>query len=168
MTSDTYKGMMDESITLGDEGERTFDVFFAERFDELSRLAFLLTGASAVADEIAQDACEEVFRRWEYIDSPSGVRPVGGDQWRSRGAGDAPDNGSTWNRLVRFRRSTPTRSLSATCWVTCHTLNEKVLVLRFYADLKVDDIARELGTADRARSNHTFDRGLTRMHKELS
>ena len=62
--------MMDESIALGDEGERTFDAFFAERFDELSRLAFLLTGASAVADEIAQDACEEVFRRWEHIDHP--------------------------------------------------------------------------------------------------
>ena len=32
----------------------------------------------------------------------------------------------------------------------------EVLVLRFYADLKVDDIARENSGSHRARSSHTF------------
>ena len=36
-----------------------------------ARLAFLLTGSSAVADEIAQDACEEVLRRWADVSFPA-------------------------------------------------------------------------------------------------
>ena len=46
-------------------------------------------------------------------------------------------------------------------------VEREVLVLRFYADLKVDDIARELGIPTGTVKSH-IHRGLTRMHKELS
>ena len=56
--------MVDEPIVIRDVREEgSFDAFFGDRFAELSRLAFLLTGSSAVADEIAHDACEQMLRR---------------------------------------------------------------------------------------------------------
>ena len=159
--------MMDESIALGDEGERTFDAFFAERFDELSRLAFLLTGASAVADEIAQDACEAVFRRWEHIDHPRAY------------ARSAVINGArAWGRRrtrqrINMEQSGSVPAFDADTIAVRNVLGDlpqaerEVLVLRFYADLKVDDIARELGIPPGTVKSH-IHRGLTRMHKELS
>ncbi len=43
----------------------------------------------------------------------------------------------------------------------------EVLVLRFYADLKVEDIATELEMPAGTVKSH-IHRGLARMHKELS
>ena len=63
--------MVDEPIVMREVREEgSFDAFFGDRFAELSRLAFLLTGSSGVADEIAQDACEQVLRRWGDITHP--------------------------------------------------------------------------------------------------
>ncbi|MGB3734883.1 MAG: sigma factor, partial [Ilumatobacter sp.] len=53
------------------DGEtETFEAFYADRFEPLSRFAFLLTGSAERADELAQDACEQVLRRWDDIDHP--------------------------------------------------------------------------------------------------
>ena len=81
--------MVDEPIVIRDVREEgSFDAFFGDRFAELSRLAFLLTGSSAVADEIAQDACEQCFD----AGTTSHTRgPMPGWRWSTvlgRGAGD--------------------------------------------------------------------------------
>lgn len=145
----------------------SFDAFFAERFAELSRLAFLLTGSSAVADEIAQDACEQVFRRWDDVTHPRAYARVavvnGARAWgrrRSRGSAN-PDE-------LEVVPGVDADEIAVRAVLADLPQHEReVLVWRFYADLKVDDIAAELEMPARTVKSH-IHRGLARMHKELS
>ncbi|GAA0556708.1 SigE family RNA polymerase sigma factor [Paractinoplanes ferrugineus] len=55
------------------ESERVFRRFFELHHADLSRLAYLLTGESGVADDLAADAFVEVWRHWARVsaaDSP--------------------------------------------------------------------------------------------------
>lgn len=164
----TYKEMVDESMVIRDvESEGSFDAFFVDRFAELSRLAFLLTGSSGVAEEIAQDACEQVFRRWDEVTHPRAYARV------------AVVNGArVWGRR-RSRRLASSAEAEVASAVDADEIavrevladlphdEREVLVWRFYADLKVDDIATELGMPAGTVKSH-IHRGLARMHKELS
>ena len=47
--------------------EHAFRRLFEERHAELSRLAYLLTGEPAVADDLAADAFVEVWRHWHRV-----------------------------------------------------------------------------------------------------
>ena len=149
------------------QGEGSFDAFFVDRFAELSRLAFLLTGSSGAAEEIAQDACEQVFRRWDDVTHPRAYARV------------AVVNGArAWGRR-RSRRAANAAEVEPTSAVDVDEIavravlgdlpqdEREVLVWRFYADLKVDDIAAELGMPAGTVKSH-IHRGLARMHKELS
>lgn len=159
--------MMDEPAVVDERSDVSFDSFFLERFAELSRLAFLLTGSSAVGDEIAQDACEEVFRRWNDITHPRAYARM------------AVVNGArAWGRRRVRRVAQPVGSdrspgVDADAIAVRAVLAElpqaerEVLVFRYYADLKVDDIADELGLPAGTVKSH-IHRGLARMHKELS
>ena len=159
---------MDESVAI-DEARRegSFDAFFVDRFAELARLAFLLTGSSSVADEIAQDACEQVFRRWEHIAHPRAYARLavvnGARMWGRRRMRQAP----------RVAERDPLPAEHADAIVVRAVLADlpqaerETLVLRFYADLKVEEIAVELGIPAGTVKSH-IHRGLARMHKELS
>jgi RNA polymerase sigma factor (sigma-70 family) len=160
--------MVDESMVIRDvEGEGSFDAFFVDRFAELSRLAFLLTGSSGVAEEIAQDACEQVFRRWDEVTHPRAYARV------------AVVNGArAWGRR-RARRAASSVDADVATAVDADQIavravladlpqdEREVLVWRFYADLKIDDIAAELEMPAGTVKSH-IHRGLARMHKELS
>lgn len=166
--SSTYNMMMDEPAVV-DEARSgdSFDAFFSERFAELSRLAFLLTGSSAVADEIAQDACEDVFRRWDGITHPrayarmavvNGARSWGRRRARRVARPVGPDRSPAVDADVIAVRAVLAELPQA---------EREVLVFRYYADLKVEDIAAELGIPTGTVKSH-IHRGLERMHKELS
>lgn len=159
--------MVDEPIVAGETREGLFDVFYVERFGELSRLAFLLTGSSAVADEIAQDACEQVYRRWVDIGRPrayarlaviNGAREWGRRRSRRSEVATGPDHQSEFDADTIAVRDVLSELPQA---------EREVLVLRFYADLKVDDIAEQLEMPAGTVKSH-IHRGLARMHKELS
>ncbi len=47
--------------------ERAFRRLFEEHHADLSRLAYLLTGESNVADDLAADAFVEVWRHWDRV-----------------------------------------------------------------------------------------------------
>jgi RNA polymerase sigma factor (sigma-70 family) len=52
-----------------------FEAFFREQHARLYRVAFLLTGSSAEAQDLAQEALARAFERWERIrtmESPAG------------------------------------------------------------------------------------------------
>lgn len=51
------------------DAERSFHRFFEEHHAELSRLAYLLTGEPAVADDLAADAFVEMWRHWERVEA---------------------------------------------------------------------------------------------------
>lgn len=147
--------------------EGSFDAFFVDRFAELSRLAFLLTGSSGVAEEIAQDACEQVFRRWEDITHP-----------RAYARAAVVNGARAWGRR-RSRHTANAAHVERASAVDADEIavravladlpqdEREVLVWRFYADLKVDDIAAELEMPAGTVKSH-IHRGLARMQKELS
>lgn len=159
--------VIDVPDPIGIGGSESFDDFFAERFAPLSRIAFLLTGSSEIADELAQDACEQVFRRWDEIDHPRTYARM------------AVVNGArSWGRRNTVSSRTPgeiprQNELDADAIVVRDVLKQlpdrqrEVLVLRYYADIKIDDIAAELdcpvGTV-----KSLIHRGLARLQEELS
>jgi RNA polymerase sigma factor (sigma-70 family) len=160
--------MMDDPAVVDEaRSDESFDAFFLERFAGLARLGFLLTGSSAVGDEIAQDACEEVFRRWDDIHHPGAYARMavvnGARAWGRRRA----------RRLAQPVGSDRSPGVDAEAIAVRVALAElpqaerEVLVFRYYPDLKVDDIAAELGIPAGTVKSH-IHRGLARMHKELS
>ncbi|WP_305789706.1 SigE family RNA polymerase sigma factor [Symbioplanes lichenis] len=55
------------------DAERAFRRFFDSHHADLSRLAYLVTGESGIADDLAADAFTEVWRHWARVraaDSP--------------------------------------------------------------------------------------------------
>jgi len=160
--------MVDDDIGVGVLPEDvTFEAFFAERFAPLARLAYLLTGSSTAADELAQDACEQVFRRWTQIDHPRAYARI------------AVINGArSWGRRRTVRRAAPVEperhvELDADAIAVRDVLERlperqrEVLVLRYYADLKIDDIAAALGCRP-GTVKSLIHRGLARLQEELA
>lgn len=155
------------SEVVDDAAAKEFEEFFADRFAPLSRLAFLLTGSTSAADEIAQEALEGVFREWTTIEYPRTYARV------------AVVNGArSWMRRrhvagrVRFDRVEPVE-LDTDAIVLRRVLaglperEREVIVLRFYVDLTVDDIGAELDMpAGTVKS--LLHRTLAKLHKELS
>jgi RNA polymerase sigma-70 factor (sigma-E family) len=47
--------------------DEAFHAFFEQHYAGLSRLAYLMTGETAVADDLAADALTEVWQHWERV-----------------------------------------------------------------------------------------------------
>ena len=130
----------------------------------LVRVAYLITGDRAVAEELVQDAFVAVRARWEGIDNPPGyLRTVVVNATRDWGrrqqvarrhrptevpvATDHPDE--LWDALARL----PVRRRTA-------------LVLRFYVDLPDDEIATHLGCRP-ATVRTLIHRALRDLRREI-
>lgn len=50
----------------------SFDALYRSAYADMVRLAWLLVGSRAVAEEVVQDAFLAVHQRWETIDNPGG------------------------------------------------------------------------------------------------
>lgn len=133
-----------QQLEVIDLSGETFETFYAERFEPLSRFAFLLTGSSERADELAQDACEQVLRRWGEIDHPRTYARM------------AVLNGSrSAGRRLRIAERTPgdarvpvefdTDALAVRSVIAdLPGRDREVIVLRYYLDLPVAEIADQL------------------------
>lgn len=116
---------------------------YRERYAPMVRLAYLLTGDRAAAEELAQDAFVSVHRLWDRItDPPAYLRTAVVNACRSWGR---------HRRLELERR--PAAAGAATMvadelWDALGHLPERqraAIVLRFYEDLPDPDIATVLG-----------------------
>lgn len=127
-----------------------FDAFYRREHAGLVRLAHLLTGLPGVAEELAQEALLAVHQRWSDLDNPGGyARRALVNMTRSHhrrrmredrhqraerpGVALPPEVDSMWAAICDL----PSRQ-------------RDVIVLRFYEDLSLSDIAdildRPLGT----------------------
>ena len=120
----------------------SFVELYRSQREPMVRLAFLLTGGDAAAEEIVHDAFIALHRRWDRVDNPKAylrVAVVNGCRSRQRRqlllqrvqpqatfAFDAPDE------LTDAIRRLPERQRAA-------------VVLRYYEDLPEDQIADLLG-----------------------
>jgi RNA polymerase sigma factor (sigma-70 family) len=144
----------------------TLDDLFRERWVPSVRLATALTGDRSAAEEIVQDAFLAVARRWATIGNPAGylrTSVVNGCHDHHRRLGvrrrvppppveviqQAPEYDEVWNVLARL----PERRRAA-------------LVLRYYEDLPIDEIARLLDCRPGTVSS-LLHRGLAELEEVL-
>jgi RNA polymerase sigma factor (sigma-70 family) len=141
--------------------ERSQTTLFADTRLGLTRLAFLLTGSRPIAEELVQDAFEQVVRRWDVVERPEGYLRV------------AVINGArSWSR----RRFAPVEAIAHVVEIDQEAVavrsvlaalphhQREALVLRYFAGFTDSEIAtaldQPLGTV---KSN--LRRGLARMRK---
>jgi RNA polymerase sigma factor (sigma-70 family) len=148
------------------ETSGSLDELFRSRWGPSVRLATVLTSDRAVAEELVQEAFLEVMQRWDGVDNPEGyLRTVVVNRCRNhqRRMGvtrrrtpppppltvDAPELDGVWTALARLQ---PRRRTA--------------LVLRYYEDLPIDEIARLLECRPGTVSS-LLHRGLADLRKVL-
>jgi len=152
-----------EASSPGDEA--LSDLYRSQR-DRLRRVAYLMTGQRAVAEEIVHDAFLRVHGRWESIDTPAAYlrRTVVNLclTWRARSELarertpvvrdriDPPELDETWALLDRLPRD-----------------QRVALVLRYYEDLADGEIARVMGCRP-GTVRSRIHRALKTLRKEMT
>lgn len=137
---------------------------YRQQYGPMVRLAYLLTGSNAVAEELVQDVFARLHRRWGRAEHPQAyLRTSVVNACRSHrrrvllerrrpaevrtAATDEPDE--IWDALA----SLPARQRAA-------------LVLRFYEDLPEADIARVLGCRP-GTVKSLISRGLAQLRRVI-
>jgi RNA polymerase sigma-70 factor (sigma-E family) len=145
--------------------EERFEAVYRREQPRLVRLAFLITGSNGVAEELVHDAFTAAYRRWRRIDDPAGYlyRAVvnRSRSFLRRRRLEAkhrphrpdvvlpPEIDEVWEALQRL----PSRRRTA-------------LVLRYYADLTVAEIASYMG-ARPGTVRSLIHRGHQSLREEL-
>lgn len=137
---------------------------YEARYAALVRLAYLLTGSAAIAEEVVQEAFISTHRTWERVREPAAYLRT------------AVVNGvRSWGRraqLEQVRRPTGTAHAHQEpdeLWDALATLPHRqrtAIVLRFYEDVPDDEIARLLGCRP-ATVRTAVHRGLAALRKEI-
>jgi RNA polymerase sigma-70 factor (sigma-E family) len=122
----------------------TFEAAYTQHRPAMMRLAHLLTGSVAIGEDIVQDAFVQLHLRWASIDNPGGYL-------RSSVVNLARSHHR--RRVLELRRAeaspvlTHDPEIDAT-WAELRKLplpQREVIVLRYYLDLPVDEIAELTG-----------------------
>lgn len=144
--------------------EDPFVELYRERYEPMVRLAYLLTGNRAVAEELVQDAFVNVHRAWARAENPAAyLRTAVVNATRSWGRRQSLE--------VRRRPAPPDPSVLVAdeMWDTLQVLSARqraAIVLRFYEDLPDAQIAELLGC--RVPTVRTaIHRGLARLRREI-
>lgn len=143
-----------------------FDALYRDQRDRLRRTAYLMTGQAAVAEEIVHDAFIRVHNRWSSIDTPGAYlrRTVVNLclAWRQRDTmarerqprppdpQEPPEIDETWGLLARLSQD-----------------QRVAVVLRFYEDLPMDEIAQIMGCRP-ATVRTRIHRALAALRKEMT
>jgi RNA polymerase sigma factor (sigma-70 family) len=122
-----------------------FRTVYRSELARLVRLAHLITGSNAIAEDLVHDAFVAAFHRWDSIDDPRGYmyravvnrcrsflrrrRLEMAHRFEESGVVLPPEIDEVWTALARI----PVRRRTA-------------LVLRYYADPSVDEIADLMDT----------------------
>ena len=144
-----------------------FAVFYAKELDGQVRRAFLLVGSNEAANDIVHDAFVAVYRRWDELDSPgpylnrvvlNGCRDMARQRKRHdrvlRRVVAVSDDFDVTDTLDDVLKGLPFNHRAA-------------IVLRFYGQLSVAEIADALGTRP-GSVGPWIDRGLKKMRRALS
>jgi RNA polymerase sigma-70 factor (sigma-E family) len=153
-----------EAETLVEEDG--FEAAYARLWPEMVRIAHLLTGSQAIAEELTQDAFLGLYRAWDRVDNPAGYLRrslVNGsnsqfrrDRRRLLHPGPQvevvlpPDVDEVWQQLKQLGRQ-----------------QRAVVVLRFYEDLSLAEIADVLGVSV-GTVKSTLSRSLRRLKEVLA
>jgi RNA polymerase sigma-70 factor (sigma-E family) len=161
--------------------DREFNCFAAEMWDPLLRTAHLMTGDARDAEDLVQETLLKVARRWERVrsmDQPAAyarrvlvnlVLHDAGRRSRRRaellppgGAAEAADQSAA--RALRH-----VDDLAEFRWALAHlpARQRAVLVLRYWADLPVAEVADILGCSEPTVTS-TASRAAARLAQTLA
>lgn len=152
--------MMAEAVTAEDG----FVDLYRERYAPMVRLAYLMTGSQAIAEELVQDAFVSVHRSWERATNPSAyLRAAVVNACRSWGRRRSLE-------LLRKPASPePSTLVADEMWDVLRTLpprQRSAIVLRFYEDLPDEEIATLLDCKVATVRTAVF-RGLEKLRKQV-
>ena len=150
--------------TTAEPWSHDFAGLYRDRYQPMVRLAYLLTGNQAVAEELVQDAFVSVHRRWDRATNPSAyLRTAVVNACRSWGR----------RKVVEIRHRPRPRDPIAQSpdemWDVLQTLPPRqraAVVLRFYEDLPDEEIARLLNCRPATVRTMVF-RALAALRKEI-
>jgi RNA polymerase sigma factor (sigma-70 family) len=125
-------------------GPEAFARFYTDVFGDLAGYGWSLTGDAHTGDELAQEALTRVYARWALLRDPRPyayrtVTNLARDRWRS-----AARETSGLSELI------DTRSVPAPDATTLDAVRRlspplrDVVLLHYYADLPIDEVARVL------------------------
>jgi RNA polymerase sigma-70 factor (sigma-E family) len=135
--------------------------------DRLGRLAYLMIGSTAVAEELVQEAFLRLHERWDGVDEPAAyVRKVLVNlclRWRRRAATRPDETRRTADLVTELPEIDET-------WQLIGDLppdQRVVLVLRYYEDLPSAEIARIVGCSS-VTVRTRIHRAVTRLRKDMA
>jgi RNA polymerase sigma-70 factor (sigma-E family) len=156
------------------ETERAFRQFFDAHHGDLARLAYLVTGDSGVADDLAADAFTEVWRHWGRVqaaDSPlayaRGIVTNLARQWIKRQTRER--HGMLRLGLLRRDRSDPDTPAVLDVRAALSRLptrRRECVVLRYAFDVPEREVAEILGISVGAVKSQT-SRGAAQLSAYL-
>ena len=152
--------------TRAGPGAEAFTLVYRTERDRLRRVAHLMTGQAAVAEELVHDAFVRLHQRWDGVDVPAAYlrttvvhlclawrgRTAMGQAREPRPAGrvEPPEIDETWDLLAALPHA-----------------QRVALVLRYYEDLPVDEIARVMGCRP-ATARTRIHRALAKLREEMT
>ena len=143
-----------------------FDLVYAAKWPEMVRIARLLTGSRTAGEEVAQDAFVGLMRHFDQVQNPAAylrasVANGARSAYRRRREHEPLD--------AAYDRAVEPPGIDET-WLALDALTSRqrvVVVLRFYEDLPLNQIADALGWR-LGTVKSTLSRAMTVLRKELS
>jgi len=157
---------VDTRTVAGPERPPSFEGLYQAQYTRMLRLAYVLTDDHAVAEELVQDAFVGVYRRWADVEEPAA--------YLRRAVVNACRSHHRRRFLERRHPPQPEQPVPAhepdTLWPQLRRLSPRrraALILRFYEDLSVADVARALGCGQQTAKS-LIHRGLAQLREEVT
>lgn len=148
-----------------------FDAFYAAIWPDLSAYARSLSDDDGAGDELAQEALTRLYTRWHTLRAPRPyafriVTNLARDRWRRRGR-----ERYAWQALANDNSDPTADGLVLDAVQRLSRPHREVLLLHYWADLPVNDVARALrrpaGTIKRRLSEARSALAST-LHQEMN
>lgn len=144
-----------------------FTRLYAEAYRPMVRLALLLTGSSAQAEELVQDAFVRVYGQWANVEAPRAyLRQAVVNACRSHRRRRSRELRHGPGAAERAGAVDPEANLMRDALARLTDRQRKAVVLRYYEDLSEAEIARLLDCRP-GTVKSLLSRGLARLRKEL-
>jgi RNA polymerase sigma factor (sigma-70 family) len=145
--------------------EETFEALYRSQWSSLTRLAWLLTGSREIAEDVVHDAFLKVAPLLPTLQAP--------DQYVRRMVVNGSRDHHRRQRIIARHQPPPAEPLWGPevdeVWELLVKLPQRqrhAIVLRYYSDLRIDDIA-DLLACPAGTVKSLIHRGLEQMRKGL-
>jgi RNA polymerase sigma-70 factor (sigma-E family) len=145
----------------------SFERLYADAYVPMVRLALLLTGSPAQAEELVQDAFVRVFARWAEVETPRAyLRQAVVNACRSHHRRRGRELRHGPGAATRAQSTDADIDLTRTALASLPDRQRKAVVLRFYEDLSEAEIAAVLGCRP-GTVKSLLSRAMVRLRKVL-